>query len=104
MKTQKTEKGISLTNQYRIFETGQFINDLEKDFSGQKKRICKKLLDYVYPQLKAQPFYGKNINKLVNYHPETWRYRIGDYRFFYSIDEKNRIVFMLTADNRSEAY
>ena len=89
---------------YKIFETDQFVKDLEKDFSGQKNRIKEKLLSYVYPQLREQPFFGKNIKKLVNFNPDTWRYRIGDHRFFYCIDENRKIVFMLTADNRSDAY
>lgn len=91
-------------DKYRVFETDQFRKDLEKDFSGQKARIKEKLLSNVYPQLREQPFYGKNIKKLVNFNPDTWRYRIGDYRFFYYIDEPRKIVFMLTADNRSDAY
>lgn len=89
---------------FKIFETKQFLDDMEKDFSRQKKRIKKKLETYVYPPLKQQPYFGKNIRKLVNYDPETWRYRIGDWRFFYEIDEKKKIVFMITADSRGETY
>jgi mRNA interferase RelE/StbE len=92
--------------EYRIFETEQFARDLEQDFSGQKAKIQKKLLSYAYPQLRQNPYYGKNIKKLVyiNYDPATWRYRIGDYRFFYTIDDHKKIIFMLAADNRQVAY
>ena len=93
-----------MSNKYRIFETGQFLKDLDNDFSGQQRRIREKLLTYVYPQLREQPFYGLNIRKLKDYTPETWRYRIGDYRFFYHIDEKKKMVFMLTIDLRSSSY
>ena len=89
---------------FKIFETKQFLNDLEQDFSGQQERINKKLKTYVYPQLKDQPYFGKNIKKLVNYKPETWRYRIGNYRFFYAIDSRNKVVFMLTIDIRGSSY
>lgn len=89
---------------FRIFETRQFLNELEQDFSGQQERIKKKLKVYVYPQLKQQPYFGKNIKKLTNYKPETWRYRIGRYRFFYTIDSHKKIVFMLTADIRESSY
>jgi mRNA interferase RelE/StbE len=44
------------------------------------------------------------IRKLKDYKPETWRYRIGDYRFFYEIDDKRKIVFMIAADLRSRSY
>lgn len=89
---------------FRIFETSQFLTDLEKDFSGQRERIKIKLATYVYPQLSRQPYFGKNIKKLTNYEPETWRYRVGEYRFFYEIDEKKKIVFMIAIDIRGRAY
>ena len=89
---------------FRIFETNQYIKDLEGDFSGHQSKIIRKLHQYVYPQLKDNPYFGKNIKKLVNYKPETWRYRIGNYRFFYEIDDKNRIIYMIAADNRQNIY
>ncbi len=89
---------------FRIFETDQFIEDLAQDFKGQGERIRKKLSEYVYPQLRNNPYFGKNIKKLKNYEPETWRYRIGSYRFFYEIDEKERIVYILAADSRKNSY
>lgn len=73
-------------DKFKIFETDQFLQDLSQDFKGQGERIAKKLWEYVYPQLRDNPHFGKNIKKLKNYQPETWRYRIGDYRFFYEID------------------
>jgi len=91
-------------NKFKIFETNQFLKGLEQDFSGQQERIKTKLINYVYPQLKQNPYFGKNIKKLVNYNPDTWRYRIGSYRFFYEIDDKNKIVFMISVDNRQNAY
>lgn len=89
---------------FKVFETDQFLEDLEQDFSGQQERIKRKLLAYVYPQLKQNPCFGKNIKKLTNYKPETWRYRIGSYRFFYEIDDQKKIVYMITADSRQGAY
>jgi len=89
---------------YRVFETDQFIEDLSQDFKGQGERIRRKLSEYVYPQLRKNPYFGKNIRKLKNYEPETWRYRIGSYRFFYEIGEKERIVYMITAESRKNSY
>jgi len=93
-----------LLNKFRIFETDQFLKGLEQDFSGQQERIKIKLHNYVYPQLKQNPCFGKNIKKLATYKPDTWRYRIGSYRFFYEIDNSNKIVFMISVDNRQNAY
>lgn len=78
---------------YRIFETEGFIKDIGEDFEGQQKKILKKLRCYVYSQLKENPQYGLNIKKLKNFSSDTWRYRIGDYRFFYHVDEKEKNSF-----------
>jgi mRNA interferase RelE/StbE len=99
----RKERADSL-DRFKIFETNQFLRDLEQDFSGQKERIKTKLTTYVYPQLRQNPYFGKNIKKLLNYKPDTWRYRIGSYRFFYEIDDQKKIVFLIAADNRQSAY
>jgi hypothetical protein len=36
--------------------------------------------------------------------PETWRYRIGAWRFFYEIDEARAVVSMTAASHRGSAY
>lgn len=97
------ERAGSLAN-YRIFESEQFLDDLKKDFEGQAERLYAKLETYVYPQLRENPYFGQNIKKLKSYHPDTWRYRIGKYRFFYVTDEKERLVIMLMIDARKDAY
>lgn len=89
---------------FTIFETNRFQKDLTEDFQGQQKKIYTKLTEFVYPQLRENPYLGKNIKKLVNWKPDTWRYRIGNYRFFYIIDEKKKIVFMITAEHRRNVY
>ena len=91
-------------DKYRIFETEQFLGDLTQDFEGQGERIRKKLLEYVYPLLHNNQYFGKNIKRLKNYKPDTWRYRIGGHRFFYEINEKERMVYMITADSRKDSY
>ena len=89
---------------FKIFETEQFQENLQDSFKGQKEKIIKKLNNYVYPQLRTNPFFGQNIKKLKNYNPETWRYRIGDFRFFYEIDDIDKLVIMITATTRQGAY
>jgi len=87
----------------RIFETEQFSRDLEHDVSGQQTRIKRKLQAYVYPQVRKNPYFGKNVKKLREYTPETWRYRIGDHRFFCTTDDRGHVVYMITADTRGRA-
>ncbi len=91
-------------DKYRIFETDRFLEDLTQDFEGRGERIRKKISEFVYPQLRNNPYFAKNIKKLKNYKPDTWRYRIGGYRFFYEISEKERMVYMIAADSRKDSY
>jgi mRNA interferase RelE/StbE len=93
-----------LSINYRIFETEQFQKDLKQiALSGQLK-VTQKLRDFVYPQLREHPHFGPNIRKLKGFEPETWRYRIGAWRFFYEINEEENVVYMLAASHRSSAY
>jgi mRNA interferase RelE/StbE len=89
---------------FRIFETETFLASLEQDVEGQQDKIKVKLRTQVYQQLKESPLFGPNIKKLRNWTPPTWRYRIGSYRFFYEINNENKIVFMLLAEHRGKAY
>ena len=67
-------------------------------------RIEEKLREHVYPRLRAEPHYGPNIKRLKHWNPPTWRYRIGAWRFFFEIDETEKIVYMTAADHRSRSY
>ena len=89
---------------YRIFETNGFCKDLQQNFGGRQQKIHSKLRDYLYPQLRDQPRLEKNIRKLKEYSPETWRYSIEEYPLFYQIDEKEKIFFMIAAEHRKQAY
>ena len=89
---------------YKIFETNSFLDDVEDIGSNLRKKIYSKIQKYAYPQLKANPYYGKNIKKLINYHPPAWRYRVGDYRLFYEINEKEKIIFIIGIEIRHKAY
>ena len=89
---------------YRIFETEQFTKDLRALARGGHPAVERKLREFVYPELRERPHFGPNVRKLKGYDPETWRYRIGAWRFFYEIDDEEKIVFMLAAAHRGCAY
>jgi len=91
-------------SRYRIFETDQFEKDLRRIARSGHSRIAEKLRHSVYPQLREHPHFGPNIKKLRGFDPETYRSRIGAWRFFYEIDEAEKIVFMVAASHRSVAY
>ncbi|MCK5115067.1 MAG: type II toxin-antitoxin system RelE/ParE family toxin [Candidatus Aegiribacteria sp.] len=89
---------------FKIFETKEFLKQLGKLPLNESTFLRNKLNGYIYPQLRIEPFYGKNIKKLRGYSPDTWRYRIGSFRVFYIVDKKEHIVFILTIDARRNAY
>ena len=99
----RKEKG-NLSEGYKIFETDEFLKRLSKFSANDKKFIETKLKNLIYDQLRLEPHFGNNIKKLRSYVPETWRFRIGKYRLFYSINENEKIVFILTVEFRKDAY
>ena len=95
---------VAWLSSYAIFETQQFEKDLIQLARAGHPFVLKKLRQIVYSQLCSNPHFGTHVRKLKNYSPETWRYRIGAWRFFYEIDEDERIVFMIAASHRGSAY
>lgn len=97
-------KRVVLSNSYRIFETNEFIKRLSKLPPHDASFLQKKLSGYIYPHLKKEPHFGKNIKKLRGYKSGLWRYRIGKYRIFYSIHDEEKIVNIITVDFRKDIY
>lgn len=91
-------------NNYKIFETDEFVKRLDKISRRSRSFIENKLHSFVYPLLKAEPHFGHNIKKLTDYSPQLWRYRIRDYRIFYSINEDEKIVYLITIEMRKDSY
>ena len=89
---------------YGIFETEEFARALSGLPEGDASFIRAKLTGHAYPQLREMPYYGPNIRKLRGFNPTTWRYRVGSFRVFFCVDEEEKIVFILTVDNRRDAY
>lgn len=91
-------------SEYGIFETEQFGKDLQSIAKSGHEEVVRKLRRSVYPRLREHPHFGPHIRKLKGYAPETWRYRIGSWRFFYEIDDDERGVLMVAASHRGSAY
>ena len=93
-----------MLKKFKIFETDEFQKRIDKLPHQDSEFIRKKLKDYVYPQIAEEPYFGKNIKKLKDFNPPTWRYRIGKFRVFYLIDNDEKVIFMLTIDLRKDIY
>jgi len=90
-----------LSAKFRIAETEHFRKQLD---NLNLTKIYSKIEKIVYPQLRANPFFGPNIKKLKGEFEGYYRFRIGNYRLFYTIDKQKVIVFILEIAHRRDAY
>jgi mRNA interferase RelE/StbE len=90
-----------LSADYKIAETETFSEHLAMTEYGQ---LSKKLNDFIYSQLTQNPYFGNNIKKLKCEYEGLYRYRAGSLRVFYTIDEKSKVIFVLTIQKRKGAY
>jgi mRNA interferase RelE/StbE len=88
-------------DKYIIAETETFSKKINLN---KFNHLHNKILNDVYPILKNNPYYGTNIKKLKGEYKEIYRFRIGDYRLFYKIDENESIIFIINIENRQDAY
>ncbi len=86
---------------FKIAETDSFVKKINK---SEYKRLYKKIVNYVYPMLKRNPYFGPNIKRLKGEFSDFYRYRIGDYRLFYKIENDKIIIFIVDIKHRKEAY
>ena len=87
---------------YRIAETKSFRKMIEKNHELRKRYA--KLTDYVYPLLRESPTFGPNRKRLTGEFSDFYRFRTGDYRLFYTVDESEQIVFIVALRHRKNAY
>ena len=90
-----------MLNKFKIAETYTFSSKVS---NPKYSKIYKKISDYVYPQLRDNPFFGTNIKKLKGEFEGLYRYRVGKYRIFYKIVNDKTLVIMLDIDDRKDAY
>ena len=80
---------------YKIIITERAVKDIEKLDIKTKKRIGTKLKHY-----SKEPF--KYATKLINTSIGTYRFRIGNYRVVFDIDEDKIII--LRVGHRKDIY
>ncbi|MCK5148039.1 type II toxin-antitoxin system RelE/ParE family toxin [bacterium] len=88
-------------NNFRIAETDSFQKEINRP---EFQKLYKKIKNYVYPQIKNNPYFGINIKKLKGEFSDFYRYRIGNYRLFYKINNEDVIIFIVTIKHRKESY
>jgi len=86
---------------YQIAETETFSKKIN---SKKISHLYNNIINDVYPILRNNPFFGINIKKLKGKYKDIYRFRIGDYRLFYKMDDQEKIVFIFNIENRQDAY
>ncbi|MBD2770610.1 type II toxin-antitoxin system RelE/ParE family toxin [Iningainema sp. BLCCT55] len=61
-------------------------------------------LDRAFEQIKTNPRFHLNIKTLKGNYAGYYRYRVGDYRIVYSIDDQTMRVLVNIIAHRSEVY
>jgi len=61
-------------------------------------------LDKCFDDLCQDPYKSPNIKKLKGDLEVSWRYRVGDYRVVYIVDEQNKNIIVSVIAHRRESY
>jgi mRNA interferase RelE/StbE len=79
----------------------EYAKGVIKDLKPLPKPTRAKAIDVVENILAVDPYQGK---ALAGSFKGLYRYRIGDYRIVYSIEEDRLVVFVLRIRHRKDAY
>ena len=86
---------------FKIAETEHYSKKINsKGYTHLNKRISND----VYPILRVNPFFGGNIKKLKGDYKDIYRFRVGNYRLFYTVDDRESIIFIIDIESRQDAY
>jgi mRNA interferase RelE/StbE len=77
--------------------------DAQKVYARVDKALAKKIAKCLQ-QLEQDPRSHPNIKALKGEYSNFYRYRIGDYRIIYSVEDKIVQVFVVAIAHRSKAY
>ena len=91
-----------MSSNYAIAETHTFLKVVGKnrEFSAVYRRIG----DVVYPVLRREPYFGLNLKRFKGEYSDFYRYRVGEYRLFYTINEEDTVVIVAYLRSRQQAY
>jgi mRNA interferase RelE/StbE len=81
---------------YRAALTKRFIRELDKQTADVKERVLRAIDEII-----ADPFLGVKLRGELEGH---WRWRIGEYRIIYVIDDSRQLVVFLDIEPRRSIY
>lgn len=77
--------------------------EAQKIYASADQALAKKIAR-CFEQLEQSPRYHPNIKPLKGDFAEYYRYRIGDYRVIYLVDDETNQVLVQTIAHRREVY
>lgn len=80
------------------------LGDQAKRFFEDSDASLQRRLDRCFDALKVDPRGRNNSKPLHGRLRGFWRYRVGDYRVIYQIDDSSRQVAVVAIIHRREAY
>jgi mRNA interferase RelE/StbE len=93
--------GTALPNEFLVVETPVFVAKVQ---ALEYRSVYDKARRYAYPQLRVNPFFGPNIKKLKGEFAGIYRYRIGEFRLFYTVRKEQILVVVIDVARRKDAY
>ena len=87
-------------SKYQIAETKTFL----KAKATIDKKLYVKIENFIYPQLRENPHYGTNIKKLKGKLEGYYKYKVGNYRLFYLIEDQKLIAVVVDFRHRQQTY
>jgi len=81
-----------------------FLSESAREFFENAPASLQRRLDRCFDQLRSEPRRNRNITALKGTLAGYCRYRVGDYRVVYSINDDNRIVVVAAIADRKDVY
>jgi len=78
-------------------------SDAQKFYQDADDPLVRRL-NRCFDQLQRNPYGHPNIQRLKGPLAGHWRYRVGDWRVVYRVDEDEHIVTIVLIAHRSKAY
>lgn len=79
----------------------EYARGVAKDLRTLPLPVRKRALDVVEKELTQNPRCG---HPLTGSYKGLWKYRVGDYRIVYSIEDERLVVFVLRIRHRKDVY
>ncbi|GAA6615548.1 type II toxin-antitoxin system RelE family toxin [Scytonema sp. NUACC26] len=80
------------------------LSDKATQFFEAASAKLQERLDRAFELLKSNPRFHPNIKPLKGNYSGYYRYRVGDYRIVYSINDETMQVLVATIAHRGEVY